>query len=87
MMRPAASEPMDKPHVDIVTYHASTSDLLAGVVRCDMMDLVMLLAGCNIQDRIMVEILFDSSERAEVAACCADHACTGSACLRMSTAR
>lgn len=46
-MRPAASEPTDKPHVDMVTYHASTSDLLAGVVRCDMMDLVMLLAACN----------------------------------------
>lgn len=39
MILPDASLPRLEPSVDVVTYHARTSDLVVGVVSCDTIDL------------------------------------------------
>ena len=39
MIRPDTSLPILDPSVDVVTYHARTSDLVEGVVNCDKTDL------------------------------------------------
>lgn len=86
-MRPAASEPIDSPHVLSVTYHDSTSDRLVGVVSCDMMD----LGCCQLNEFFTAgfwsTILFDGSERTKVAARCTDNTYILLACLRFSVAR
>lgn len=48
MIRPEASLPIDDPSVDVVTYHASTSDLVDGVVSCDITDLFVRYVSVDV---------------------------------------
>lgn len=69
MSRPDASLPKDEPKVDVVTYHARTSDLVVGVVSCDNTDL-QLLISIDICDELgRSDSLFYTPKRTKVAAC------------------
>lgn len=76
MILPAASLPIDRPHVDIVTYQASTSDRLVGVVSWEMMDLsVQVSLPVKSSEWVWVSILFDGSKWSKITACRADNSC------------
>ena len=66
-MRPDASLPIDEPSVDVVTYHARTSDLVEGVVSCDSTDLILVSAHTTTRVFVDVDSLLNTPEWSKVA--------------------